>query len=539
MGRVEGNGAEEHGSWDEQAPSSVGGRAMSEDLAIQIGAYVRALDEAQLPVTLFELTDRGVNYDLADSSDEQFVDDSMVDVLWEDVERPTPSQTRRWSGVAIAVAAAILVVVGVVVVADDNGGGVVTEAASSAAEADPVPSPGVVDSLAYRWSRVPHDEAVFGGEGDQSMSSVIAGGPGLVAVGSAGSEDDGDAAVWTSVDGMTWSRVAHDEAVFGGEGAQSMSSVIAGGPGLVAVGSTGSDVRPWSPGYDADAAVWTSVDGITWSRVAHDEAVFGGAVGESMFGVTVGGPGLVAVGGPGQNADNGGDAVVWTSVDGITWSRVPHDEAVFGGERVQSMFSVTIGSSGLVAVGSDSRGTIHNDSDAAAWTSVDGMTWSRVAHDEAVFGGSGFQDMASVTIGGPGLVAVGSEQPGDDVPEGPASHAAVWTSADGITWSRVLHDESIFGGTGGQGMASVIADGTRLVAVGRDGGGYGTRADVAVWTSVDGIAWSRLPHDEMFFGGSLMTSVTVGGSDLVAVGHDWSGDDKDVDAVVWVATREN
>jgi hypothetical protein len=51
--------------------------------------------------------------------------------------------------------------------------------------------------------------------------------------------------------------------------------------------------------------VWTSVDGMTWSRVPHDEMAFGGWV----FRVTVGGPGLVAVGRVGSL--EGGDAAVW------------------------------------------------------------------------------------------------------------------------------------------------------------------------------------------------------------------------------------
>ena len=42
--------------------------------------------------------------------------------------------------------------------------------------------------------------------------------------------------MWTSPDGITWSRVPHDEAVFGGEGGQVMNIVTFGGPGLVAVG---------------------------------------------------------------------------------------------------------------------------------------------------------------------------------------------------------------------------------------------------------------------------------------------------------------
>ena len=58
---------------------------------------------------------------------------------------------------------------------------------------------------------------------------------------------------------------------------------------------------------------------------------------------------------------------MWTSTDGITWSRVPHDEAVLGGEIRQEMFDVTVGGPGLVAIGSDeSRG----DLDAAVWTAA-------------------------------------------------------------------------------------------------------------------------------------------------------------------------
>ncbi len=81
------------------------------------------------------------------------------------------------------------------------------------------------------------------------MSSVAVGGPGLVAVGAAGPFDDLDAAVWTSPDGITWSRVPHDEAVFGRGGDQEIFIVTAGGPGLVAVGWN------WS-GDNLDAAVW-------------------------------------------------------------------------------------------------------------------------------------------------------------------------------------------------------------------------------------------------------------------------------------------
>ncbi len=117
------------------------------------------------------------------------------------------------------------------------------------------------------------------------------------------------------------------------------------------------------------------------------------------------------------------DAAVWTSVNGSTWSRVPHNEAIFG---EAGMSSVTAGVFGLIAVGSDESGA---DKDAAVWTSPDGVTWSRVFIDEAVFGGVGRQAMASVTAGDFGLVAVGSDWSGNPIVRSTRlsfQDAAVW-----------------------------------------------------------------------------------------------------------------
>jgi hypothetical protein len=144
----------------------------------------------------------------------------------------------------------------------------VTSPAGTLSETVPaVPLPGVVGSVAAEeGSGVAEAQSVFGGPGRQGMSRVTVGGPGLVAVGqdspARNSEGKGSAAVWTSVDGFSWSRVPHDEAIFGTRGAM-MFDVTVGGPGLVAVGASFSD---------SDAVVWTSVDGITWSRVTDDEA---------------------------------------------------------------------------------------------------------------------------------------------------------------------------------------------------------------------------------------------------------------------------
>lgn len=202
--------------------------------------------------------------------------------------------------------------------------------------------------VGHSWvqASVPDDPVAFDEPGGQAMRSVVAGGPGLVAV---GYDDDaegreGVAVVWTSTDGREWSPVPDDAQVFDETRSQLMRSVVAAQPGLVAVGS------------DLDlgaAAVWTSSDGQRWSRVPHDPTAFGGGGGHAMFSVAQGGPGLVAVGA--DSAGNGGVAAVWTSPDGRTWSRVAHDSTVFGSAGVQVMSSVVEGEAGLVAVGAALR----------------------------------------------------------------------------------------------------------------------------------------------------------------------------------------
>ena len=165
---------------------------------------------------------------------------------------------------------------------------------------------------------------------------------------------------------------------------QLINSVTEGGPGLVAVGQddpAGSAATGW---VDSDAAVWVSADGYTWTRVPHDEAVFGGPDGQRMMSVTAGGPGLVAVGSDYRDGSGWPDVAVWVSADGYTWTRVPHDQAIFGGQGGQEVLSVTEGGPGLVAVGS-----VDSYASAAVWVSADGYTWTRVPHDEAVFGGPG------------------------------------------------------------------------------------------------------------------------------------------------------
>ncbi len=391
--------------------------------------------------------------------------------------------------------------------------GACSSGSDGASEASATPEPAVAASTVtgpdVTWSR--SMDAALGGDGAQGMFDVVAAGPGLVAL---GHEEQGPDAglvcgvVWTSPDGSQWTRVPEVGAEAGEcGGSPGGTTVAAGGPGVVAMGPPST-------------VVWTSRDGLSWQQHLGEPVAWM----EQVVDVTAGGPGLVAVGVSRADTEDS-SAAVWTSPDGVTWTPVPEDEAVFGGKGSQLMMSVTQGGPGLVAVGID------RDSSAAVWTSPDGVTWTRVPDDEAVFGGEGSQHMFGVTSGGPGLVAVGEDW--TDTESG-GGRAAVWTSPDGVTWTRVADDEAVFSVAGrNTSMGQVATLGSTLVATGiaLDPTGGGAHQPLA-WSSADGVTWSVMDLAPLFDTGEIgyLDSLTAGGPGLVAVGrveeatpnHEWA-----------------
>ena len=282
------------------------------------------------------------------------------------------------------------------------------------------------------------------------VQAMAAGPEGIIAVGLEGS----DARSWFSKDGLSWTAAPTSAALrpAAGRGIR-MNGVTWTGTSWLAVGEedTVCDYNCDSASSDR-AIVWSSVNGLNWSRAPEATSLERAA----MNGVARGGPGFVAVGGaPDRPATSqvAQHAVVWTSTDGRTWSRVadtPVDHAPAGTDQTfgDSMSSIATDGTHLVAVGSvASQGDVGS---ALAWVSTDGKTWSRGTASDFLNGQ--LFNVAAVTGG-----FLGTGPSGTD-----SCLGGIWFSADGAAWTCVATDSSIGG------FAAVDAAGspTTLVVVG-------------------------------------------------------------------------
>jgi hypothetical protein len=338
------------------------------------------------------------------------------------------------------------------------------------------------------------------------MNAVATIGDRFVAVG----EANAHAAAWTSTDGETWRRAPAGQAAFHSDAErQVITDVTVGSRAVVGVGFE-QDRRGRSR-----AVIWTSIDGMRWMRVPNQPAL-GRADFQVMNAVTAGGPGFVAVGWAEYDpATDEANAAVWTSADGRAWARLPHDEDVFGVTGAEGMLDVVAGRRGLIAVGSDGP-------NAVVWTSVDGTEWTRLPHDEAVFGGE--QLIWALTVAESGIVGVGY----NNSSEGEGEHAVIWTSRDGSRWSRTpLEEASAL-------LRGVAATGRGLVAVGSEL--VAGHTDAVVWTSPDGARWTQVRRDDAVFGGrgnQLAYDVAAADGRVVVVGADYGAPQP----VVWTAAE--
>jgi hypothetical protein len=268
--------------------------------------------------------------------------------------------------------------------------------------------------------------------------SVAAGeGPGrtgAVAVGRSGSRP----LAWTSPDGRTWT--SHPVATLGdGTIAERMTAVIATPEGFLAGGSLGPEL------FERHARFWQSADGVTWTPVPDDAAVFANA---EVRAIVPFGSGYVAVGIVGT-AQKAVGSVAWTSPDGRAWTRIDAPDLALG--RAVALVAAPFG--GLVAVGSGL-----NEEEAFAWTSPDGRSWT-LAPSEPSRQYPGKVRMTDVVVVGDAVIGLGNYV-------GMQRGTAIsWVTHDGTTWQKarsapVQEQAEIY---------AAIAAGPGLVAVGSVG----------------------------------------------------------------------
>jgi len=289
-----------------------------------------------------------------------------------------------------------------------------------------------------------------------------------------------------------------------------LDDVVAGPQGLIAGGCT-SDAH----GTCLEALLLTSPDGASWTPVELD-----GAANTLISRLRRIGDRLFTLGYRIDDRALSVDSVVWVSLDGRSWSRVP---SASSNSRV--ITDVISSPTGNLAVGinapyaSEGFGFVvwdvgpdgafskprdvqvaNGPVSAAAWTgnrfltwglggplgevqlntfmsSPDGKAWT-VLPEIAAFRGS---TVIQLVATGTRLVAVGYT-------DGQPSLPRAWTSSDGTAWkaAEVPPDPGA--------MYTINVEGSQLVARGREP--VGTKERPMTWTSIDGAVWTLLPAGE-------------------------------------------
>jgi hypothetical protein len=375
-----------------------------------------------------------------------------------------------------------------------------------------------------------------------SMRAITASGAALIAggAGSPAGASSTDAAVWTSSDGVTWTRVVDEEGVFGDAtestgmpGHQFINDVVTGPLGVVAVGADGIAIGAGDVATEHDAAVWLSKNGTVWQRIPHDAEVFGGEGTQIMHSVIQTSELVVAVG------ESDGQGAAWASSDGAAWAPADMNDEYGAAGEPSFMSDVVATGSGLVAVG---RGGV--DPRPAVWLSADGFTWDRLLDSmagELSGGESALSAMTAVTAGDRGLIATGMKLVRDDDPstaDRMTGGALVWTSVDAYGWELLepsfleLSDQQessryAYMKRGAPVMLEDVAwDGDRLFAI----GGYELAPSanalpdfVTLWVSADGGGtWEIAGESTLEPTFSIRGAVAFSrfGDSVVIVGHD-------------------
>jgi hypothetical protein len=236
--------------------------------------------------------------------------------------------------------------------------------------------------------------------------------------------------------------------------------------------------------------VWNSTDGAHWTLVKPNtsgSATFNPATdweGRHMAGWVVFNNKLWIVGGDSNQCHYQTDA--WNSSDGLNWTLVTN--SLPWGNRV--LFYTLVFNNRIWVMGgqtlvlADCPGypqpeTFYND----IWSSNDGATWTQVQPTGPMWQPRGVIWGAVVFNGRMWVLGGGTYGTPQNV------YNDVWSSADGVNWTRVIadapwqpriyHDITVY-------------DGRMWVVGGHAANGDGNLSDV--WSSADGVKWTQVPN---------------------------------------------
>ncbi len=320
-------------------------------------------------------------------------------------------------------------------------------------------------------------------------------------------------AAWTDVGGAGWTAAPNQPGLEMGlsvptSGPERSIYDVANGPaGLVAVGydynppRSACAVAPCTSG----PAVWRSADGQIWERVHLD---LGPGIidrfSSPIVAITADDRAYVMAGYAQTLAGDGqlgpAHAAAWTSPNGVDWTRATDSDDMDVGlcfdtgeePTCGGMLDVASTPTGFVAVGRAMNGAA-GPGRAAAWTSLDGLTWRRA---DAGLDFDGY--LSGVAVGAAGLIAVGSICQPDCL-------GVAVTSTEGTGWTSVAV-------TGAPALEAIASSRGQQFAIGTRVDQSQGAFDLELWRSDDGVAWRResglptMPDADEYIGSDIAAS---------------------------------
>lgn len=291
------------------------------------------------------------------------------------------------------------------------------------------------------------------------------------------------ATAWTSPDAHAWTA----DPLTGSGVFSEANAAATWKSGAVVVGSIGQ-------GANQHAEAWVSAGpGVPFSAVPVSDSASGLGAGANSSGPGASGPSelrLVTAGNLGYFSIGtlGGQPAVWYSTNGLQWSLSVQATRFFdalSSPRINTLLST---SGRVYAAGSVGDGPA---TDAAVWSTDDGLNWRAAQPPQGSFSGegdhaiTGLAQLGSGQAAPVGLVAVGG------LDSGGVWTPVSWISPDGVTWSQPSASFPEDGTVGGVATAVTavpnLAGASEFLATG------GNDSVQQAWKSPDGMRWERIP----------------------------------------------